>query len=227
MQPHLWVTMGSLTLAACAAPRGLAPDDMSAAAHEMAADRESQAAAAHERDYDPQAWRPRDCSGVSIGERRGPCWSEPRNRTAVHLAEAERRRELADAHRKASEALRRAEATACAGIPESDRDVSPLAHPGDILAVEPLRERGALRGVAVRFRNVPGLSADGLERLARCHVARNGVLGVGLGEAQCPLAVPGVGVAAVARADGLVLEIQASGDDAEEVLRRARVLAGR
>ncbi len=86
--PIVWLAGALLS---CASAQGTAPRDMSAAAHERAADREEASAAEHRARYDPDAWRARDCRGIRLGELRQVCWSEPRNPTAVHLEEAEQR----------------------------------------------------------------------------------------------------------------------------------------
>jgi hypothetical protein len=88
---------------------------------------------------------------------------------------AEARRRAAD-HRAASQALRSAEASACAGLSERDRDESPFAHREDIASVTPLNEpdpgiaagpgyesgpvrggREQLAGAIVTFRALPGM----------------------------------------------------------------------
>jgi hypothetical protein len=128
------------------------------------------------------------------------CWVETINPTAVHLQEVEAHRERAVHHRKAARELGDVESRACAGITDEDRDMSPFAHRGDILGVNPLEERASkarerrLVGATVVFRAVPRLTAPELQRIVDCHLARNAVIGHDVAAAemeQCPLTEPG------------------------------------
>lgn len=210
-------------LFSCTSANQTAPHDMSAAAHEAAAAEEEAASLEHQTKYDPNAWRGRDCRGIRLGELRAVCWSEPRNPTARHLREAERRAALAERHRAASKALRDTEAIACADVARADRDESPFLHREDVLAVEPLLEHGRAAGAAVLFRRVPGLNAETMGKIASCHAARNAVMGHDRpGSSWCPLAVAEIRIDSAERPDGIVLLIGSSEEaGAEEVLRRA------
>lgn len=215
-------------LASCASPRGTAPHDMSAAGHEAAAARDERAADQERSRYDPDAWHGRDCRGFRLGELQGACWSEPSNSTEGHLEESRRLHAQAERHRLASAELRDAEERSCAGVAIPDRDESPFAHREDVLRVEPFASPGR-RGVEALFRRVPGLTAEGLRKIAVCHAARNAVLGHDRAEsAWCPLAVPGVEVESAERADGIVLRVTSSEEGTgAEILRRARATCAR
>jgi hypothetical protein len=161
-----------ILIAGCASTPGAKPHDMSAARHEAVA-------AAHETQAGEGslAQRARDCPDVGSPT---PCWT-----LSTRAAEAEKHAKMAADHRAASQALRDTEARACAGVPEADRDMSPFAHAADITSITPLNEtfisgRYAQQqpvGVIVTFRAVPGLSAEWLQRVIECHMARNAVLG--------------------------------------------------
>lgn len=173
-----WVT-------ACAADPGTRPHDMSQAGHEQAAQAEEAKAAQYDQECTPQP-------GVV-------CWTDESDQAA----EAQRHRELAAEHRAASQALVQAEEQACAGISEDDRDTSPFAHSADIISVTELRhdahgegyagsKEDRLFGATVRFRAVPGMTAEWLQRLMDCHAARNASMGYKMEEMEfCPLMVPG------------------------------------
>lgn len=74
------------------------------------------------------------------------------------------------------------------------------------------------------FRAVPGLTAEWLQRLLDCHLARNAAVGYDMPEmADCPLAVRGVKVTVVSAGDGFAVELASDNDAvAAEVLRRAQ-----
>jgi hypothetical protein len=114
--------------------------------------------------------------------------------------------------------------------------MSPFHHREDIRRVEPLREKvyggstPGLQGATVTFRAVPGLSAEWLQRLVSCHIARNGSMGHAMPEmSYCPLALKGVTASVTSTGDGFAVTIVAKDSDtAAEVLRRAQgLLPGR
>jgi hypothetical protein len=158
----------------------------------------------------------------------GPCWRAADNDVALH-------RKAAAQHRAASDALRQAEATACVGLSEDDRAMSPFEHHADIAGVEPFthaitsNKTGTVQrqaGATVTFRAVPGLTAEWLQRLIDCHLARNAALGHEVPEMpNCPL-VPR-GVVAHVRSAGGGFAVDVESDDtatASEILDRARRL---
>ena len=151
-----------------------------------------------------------------------------------HLAVAEQHRKMAADHRAASQALRDAEARACAGISEADRDMSPFEHREDIASVErlvvtigPAKVQYKRRaGAVVTFRATPGMSAPWLQRLVDCHLARNAALGHVVPEMPtCPLVPKDVSATVTATQSGFAVSIT-SDDDAtvDEIIRRAESL---
>jgi hypothetical protein len=225
-------------LVGCASSEGTAPHDQSAAAHEDEAAREDTIANAHAALYDPGAVRERPSCAAILTRKSGfgsdVCWGSLVNPTDVHRAQAEARRRIAAEHRAASQALREAEASACRGLGDDERDTSPFQRLEDIasvasLAALPEGRKHWLpgpRGAVVTFVAVPGMTAEWLQRLVDCHVARNAVLGhVDPTMPACPL-VPR-GVTAKVTSTGIGFAVAMRSDDpetAKEILRRARAL---
>lgn len=216
---------------------GANPHDMSAAQHEAMARQEHTEAESHSARYDPNADRTR--SGCSGGGRAAvdACWTSTTNPTKEHLGHAEEHRRRAADHRGASQALRDAEARACVGIPVADRDESPFDHREDIASVEPLysplsggkNPTRRFEGATVTFRAVPGMTAQWLQRVIDCHLARNAALGHDVPEmAYCPLVPKGVTASATPTQAGFGVAIKSDDMDvAREVLRRAQALVAR
>lgn len=241
----------SLVLVAIAPPAcagktpGAQPHEMSAAAHEREASEHGRTGERHAADYDP-AVRSQGFSCFAPG---GPrpglnatviedvCWDSVQNPTEGHRDEAERHRRHAADHRAASAALREAEARACAGISPGNRDMSPFERREDIASVAPLMLPEAdaraktpaerLLGAVVTFRAVPGLTAEWLQRVVSCHLARNAALGHVVPEMpDCPLVPRGVQARVSPAADGFEVAIRADHPTvAREVLARAQRLA--
>lgn len=228
-------------VAGCASTRGTKPHDMSAAQHEHMAQTEDSAADAHAAQYDPKAAtetnRCNTAHDVYTGRGSGggvTCWTSVVNPTAEHQRMADEHRRIAAEHRAASAALRAAEQSACVGISEDDRDTSPFERLEDIASVDPLTERvGSSKmptertvGATITFRAVPGMTAEWLQRLVDCHLARSASLGHVVPEMpDCPL-VPD-GVQATVRSTGAGFAVVIRSDDAataEEILARARRL---
>jgi hypothetical protein len=223
----------TVSLAACASTPGAQPHDMSAAQHEAMAQRAEQGAALQQSQYDPSA----RASSTICNSRSGTCWTSTSNPTAQHLEEAERYRKMAADHRAASQTLRDAEAQACVGLTEEDRDRSPFTHREDIASVDPLYANlssgkgpnARLEGATVTFRAVPGMTAQWLQRVVDCHLARNAAMGHEAAEMpDCPLVPKNVSAQVTATSTGFAVSVRS--DDpatANEVLRRARLLTAR
>lgn len=232
---------------ACGAAQtpGGEPHDMSAAQHDRMARDERLKAGAHAAQDDPDAavTKP-NCSDLLGSE---VCWSSATNPTKEHLASAEEHRKRAADHRAASAALRDAEARACVGIGAHDRDQSPFDHREDIAAVDALyvgdsdqgnaaagggyvsaARGGRLEGATVTFRAVSGMTAQWLQRVVDCHLARNAALGFDVPEMPyCPLVPKNVSAKVSPTATGFVVAIRSDDPNtAKEVLRRARALVG-
>ena len=180
------------TTAACASTPKAKPHDMSAAQHEEMAKGEEGASKEHLAQYAPAASKETKTCGVKAGQ---PCWTSEKNPTAEHAADWQQHQKAAADHRAASQALRDAEARVCVGLPEADRDMSPFDHREDISGVDELRgpvgPKGAaprVEGSIVHFRAVQGMTAQWLQRVVDCHLARNAALGHQAADMpSCPL----------------------------------------
>lgn len=228
MKRVIFSAIVSLFAFACAADPGTHPQDMSAASHESMAKQEDQAAAAHAAQYDPAAQKDTDVCGT------GGCWTSTTNPTKEHDADAQRHRELAAKHRAASSALAQAEAQACAGISNDDRDISPFAHREDIKSVSPLVEQirngktviDKRVGATVVFRAVRGMTAEWLQRVVDCHLARAAAAGYSMPEMDyCPLELKNVTAKVTSAGDGFAVNIR-SNDAAtvDQIWARAQAL---
>lgn len=152
--------------------------------------------------------------------------------TPQQATQLEALRDAARSHRIASPAVRAAEGTACAGLGDDDRDVTPFFYRDDIVDVQPLRGPdgalpGRLEGAAVTFRRVEGLSADRMQRLVDCQIARDAALEYRVPEVGwCPLAVAGTLARVAISEGGLEVRMAAtSADAATETYVRAVALA--
>jgi hypothetical protein len=224
---------GALALVGCASTPGARPQDMSAAQHEQSAAAHEAEANPHAAQYDPnaRAATTKCRGGKGVNE---PCWTSTSNPTKEHLEDAEKHKKMAADHRAAAQALRDAEAKACAGISDADRDVSPFDHKEDITGVAPLtdvahhgkHEGSNTVGATVTFRAVPGLTAEWFQRIVECHVARNNALGNNVPEmAYCPLVPKGVTAKVTSAGNGFSVDIRSDDPEtAKEVLRRAQAL---
>jgi hypothetical protein len=230
------IAFGSLALAACASTPGARPSDMSSAAHEQAAAAHEAEATPHATQYDPNATATQT-SGIGCAKAYNsgkPCWTSATNPTQQHLDDAQKHRKMAADHRAAAQALRTAEAQSCAGVSDDDRDISPFYHRQEITKVEPAYMAGSggkgtpkmLGGAVVTFRAVEGLTAEGLQRIVDCHIARNNSLGNDVPEmSYCPLEPKGVSATVSTAGDGLAVRIDAKDEKtAKEVLKRAEAL---
>lgn len=224
-------------ITACATTTpGAKPQDMSAAQHEAAASRESAAATAHTTQYDPNASASSERCGV-----KGACWTSITNPTAAHLDDAKKHQRMAADHRAASQALRDAETRACTGLADADRDTSPFERGEDIASVEPLTAnvttgsagKGANKtvteGAVVTFRAVKGMTAEWLQRVVDCHLARNAALGNEVPEmANCPLVLKNVSAKVTSTGSGFAVAMKSDdAQTAQDILRRSRTLVGR
>jgi hypothetical protein len=158
-------------------------------------------------------------------------WTTHAPPTRDQSARLEALRAEAKEHRLASEALRSVEASACSGLADDDRDVSPFFHVDDIVDVQPLRghgrgDPGHLEGAVVTFRSVEGLTPARLQGLIDCQIARDAALAFAAPETSwCPLAVRGVRVRVVRHDRGLDVELSsADADAAVETYSRALAL---
>jgi len=213
----------------CAADPGTQPHDMSAAQHEAMANQEQQAAQGHEAQHDPTATtESKQCGG------RGGCWTSISNPTAQHTKDAADHRDLAAKHRAASTTLKDAEARACVGISDEDRDTSPFYHREDIASVSPFSvEVGSGKsrtmkvvGSTVVFRAVPSMTAEWLQRVVDCHVARAAAVGFDMPEmSYCPLEIKDVKATVTSTGDGFAVNVSSeNAASVAEIQKRAGAL---
>lgn len=220
----------ALAAGACGHAAGTEPHDMSATEHEAAAASEESQASQHAAQHDPNAQQSQErCSG---GKGR-VCWTVTDNPTAGHKSTSEEHHELAVKHHDASKALRDAEARACVGLTDEDRDMSPFAHKADIQSVSQLREEKVLgkskimhAGATVVFRATPGLTAEWLQRIVDCHLQRNASVGHDMPEmAYCPLVPRGAEATVRSVGDGFAVDVRAAdAETAAEIWRRAQLI---
>lgn len=217
----------ALPLLSGCASAGTKPGDMTAARHEAAAVAAEEEGARHDRQYDPNARTQAPCSPYA----RELC-STPEsfwNPTEAHGQQGTQYRRFAAKHRAASEALRAAEARACAGISDIEREASPFRR-RDIERVEAIEEktlgRDAVRGARVVLRDQAGASRDELQRLIDCHLAHWAVTGAqDPAVPSCPLALEGVTVEVKNREKSIAVEILAQDPrTAATVIANARAL---
>lgn len=230
----------AVAMGACATP-GARPHDMGDEQHRTEAVHHDQLAAQEAAQYDANATPRRSpCPAARVraeyASAYDACWSSVVNPTEKHKNEADAHRKHAADHRAASVALREAEARACVGMAEGDRDMSPFMHTEDIATVTPLNEGASsgkspsyrMAGATIIFRAVPGMTAEWMQRLVDCHLARNSALGhVAPEMPNCQLVPKGVTARVKSAGDGFAVEVRS--DDpatAREVLDRAERLVG-
>jgi hypothetical protein len=140
---------------------------------------------------------------------------------------------MAADHRAASQALRDAEAQACVGLPDMDRDMSPFEHCADIASVAPLVAAGSgkastsrMVGVTIVFRALPGMTAPWLQRVVDCHLARNAALGHEVPEMPyCPLVPKDVSAQVSETNAGFAVAVRSNDTgSARKILRRSQAL---
>jgi hypothetical protein len=151
------------------------------------------------------------------------------NPTQQHLDDARQHRKAAADHRAASQALRDAESKACAGIPDEDRDMSPFEHRDDIASVTSLGAsggKGRVEGAVITFHAMPGMSAQWLQRVVDCHLARNAAMGHEAPEMPyCPLVPKDVTAKVSGTSDGFAVQVRSDNPAAaQEIWKRAQTL---
>jgi hypothetical protein len=223
----------------CASSRALPDEDLSAKGHEQAAEQDRASAREMADRYDNRSVRmvelypeqPASCDRSLPGSC-SPFWTMTRNPTDRELSLAAAYQTRARRHRKAAQALRQAEDKACGMVSLADQDLSPLLRRRDIAAVEEIGHsagRGpspSPAGAAVAFGPVPELTAQSLQRIVDCHLARNAALGWEQGDnSVCPLNVKGASARVRSAAGQLVVDVTSTDAGAAlEILQRARAL---
>jgi hypothetical protein len=124
-----------------------------------------------------------------------------------------------------------AAANACEGISAADREQGPFFHGAAISGVsqlpDPSYEPARLfTGATIAVRAAPGLTAEWLQRLAECDIARHAAMGFDMPDAAtCPLAIPGIAATVVSSGDGFVVKVSSENDaTAAEIWRRAQAI---
>lgn len=223
----------TLAFTACASTPTPQTTEVAAAQHDQLAASDDKAAAAHVASYDPAARQTKQrCTGRAAREDAEieVCWTSEVNPTADHLKKAQRLHALAEEQRATSEKLRQAEVTACSGVSEIDKTMSPFSHPEDVASVTPLKTAGASprpEGALITFRAIDGMTSPRLEKLVNCQLARNACLENNAQEmAYCPLVLKNVKATVSPTGDGLFAIAVRSGDPsiAQEVLKRSQAL---
>lgn len=227
---------------ACHLDGGTQPHDMGAAAHAQQAERETARAEEHtDRGREAIARTSNGCDTHVDRGRFGPvCWTSELASAKDHARAAERHGRVAEQHRAASVALRDAESRACVDIDDENRDTSPFAHRRDVRSAQALSASlpnkttafpSRVVGAQFVFGAVPGMTAEWLQRVVDCHVARNAAIGHARASEDmpyCPLTLAGVHASVSSAGDGFAITVTA--DDpatAKEILRRARLLVSR
>ena len=114
------------------------------------------------------------------------------------------------------------------GITLIDRDSSPFSHAGDIESVVPARTaevkgRSQLEGAVITFQAVPGMTAEWLQRVVDCHLARNAAIGHVVPEMpDCPLVPKGVEASVTSTGTGFAVRVRSDEPAvAKEILARS------
>lgn len=199
---------------------------LSAAQEQVAAAQQEKEAAEHRSHYDPSAKQAKEvCTpgGAGHGEF-GECWTNAVNPTATQIDQAREHERVAAQRRASSKTLMAAEVRACAGLADYDRDISPFSHKDDILSVSLLQ-----KGAIVVFKPVPTLTAEHLQKIIDCHIARNDALGHNVPEmSYCPLVPRDVSAKVTPTGEGFSVTILSTDSDAaREVRLRAQALTSR
>ena len=213
-------------LFACGGEQGTHPHDASVAQHNEMAQKSDQAAEAHASGEAPSPG-PTTCG-------RGGCWTSVQSPSELHKKDAERYRDLAAKHRAASASLVEAEKSACAGISDYDRDVSPFYHREDITSVstiqQPVQSSKPMGtktvGAKVEFRALQGMTAEWLQRVVDCHLARAASMGHNMPEMDfCPLELKDVKASVSSTGNGFAINVT-SDDQAtvQEIIKRTQAL---
>jgi hypothetical protein len=234
-QRHIGSCVILLLSGACASAEGTKPHDMSTAQHEAAASREEAQAQQHSGQYAPDASeKVQHCARAGGARGSGGCWTSTVNPTEQHKTDATEHKQVAEQHRGAAQALRDVENTSCSGLDEEDRATSPFYHREDISQVgkadvsvsEGYGAHEAFAGGRAVFRAVPGMTAEWLQRLVNCHLARAAAVGFAMPEmSYCPLMLKGVTATTSSVGDGFAITVTSTDPaTATEIWRRIQAL---
>jgi len=156
-----------------------------------------------------------------------PCFDAAEEGAAHQRHATDKELRAAQHERREAGRLLQAEVAACRGIPERERDHSPLEHTKAIAEIVPHRESGKIRGVHIEMKPVPGLTAEWMQRAIACNQARYAALGEPSEQAASdPTLIPGARVEVAQRGDHVdILVITESEVDGKIALERAKNLA--
>jgi hypothetical protein len=161
-------------------PKGYAAQMKSADAHAERADRYREAATLPDTvktgaDRYNCGDRALSDQATSGGERllpTVPCWDVAEENTEHQRFLATREERIARTERREATSMVEAEIAACRGMSARELEHSPFTHRKEIAAVIPHRDSGAVRGVRIVFKPVPGLTATWMRQAIACHRAR-------------------------------------------------------
>lgn len=121
------------------------------------------------------------------------------------------------------------EEIACRDVPEGQRDAEILTNPESIRSVAEIKrehDTGAgLRGARIALTAAPGMTVEGLQRIADCHIAELAALGSAPRATRSPLDVTGASV--TVKSAGATFTVDVTSPDpskAHTILVRARAL---
>jgi len=220
-------TLSSACAASTPTPTTIPPEHQSVAGEQSAAAAHDRAGGALERQAASETG-PAKCGPPAAGAPGQICWTSTRTSGAAssELMRAATERDAAAQHRRVSQALRDAETMACAGISQEDMTHSPFAHRDDIVDAQVIEGPAGVLGARVRFHELSNLTADWLQHVVDCHVARDNALGHEVPEmGYCPLVPRGASAVVTAVPHGYVVEVRSNDPDgAREIARRAKAL---
>jgi hypothetical protein len=211
-----------LVFAGCGGGHAHAVHHPSAAEYDAHAAREEAAAKEHHAQYDADESTVIERCATRRGEV-SVCWTADYNPTAGHLVDAERHRKAGAKFRALSQVMRETEAKECEGLSAHDRDTSPFEHIEDIVNIESTSRRD---GAIFTFRALPSMKVDWLQRVVRCHIARNDAMGHDVPDMpSCPLVPPNVQATVKETPLGFVVEVSSGyKPTVAEIMRRADFL---
>jgi hypothetical protein len=122
------------------------------------------------------------------------------------------------------------ERSACAAVPDRDRDEGLFAMRDQIVGVQEVRDRvfpkapPQLVGVRIDLRATPGVTEQWIGRIIGCHVAHYAVVG-GAPAVPSPILVPGAQVRVSSTSDGFRVSVTSNDADvARQALGAGRAL---
>jgi hypothetical protein len=140
----------------------------------------------------------------------------------------------AEEHLAAARELRERERSACAEVPDVDRDQGPFARRDRIVATKELRARLFPKapeqtvGVSVEIRATPGTTEQWLGRIVQCHLAHYAVVGGASADPGDPLTTPGARVSVAATQVGFRVAITSpSSEVARQLLEKGLALSAK